>query len=333
MWTHIQRRKSIDDQKFPEHAKEVWELANLSFSQLKGIYKCNNLKTKKIRTKNKNVRHLYDYNALACFEYLHFDTKTILDQKALPSKIYDKFDLNDELPIIEWNIIDAKSRFRFIAYSHNRSSEFGLNFLIFVLQFIRSHTIFPDIKIIIGTDNGSEFFSGSKRKMKEWNKILDILNAEIYAYDPRFDVRKNLIERSHKTDDKEFFVPRGDFINDKKSFLFEAKNYSDYFNSLRPHSGIGMDNKTPLEKLMNSGIYNAKKFISFPTMILEDRMSEIKKSTEIIRLVSFLKNQKRSFSELFSDQNFMANLRANFKYISKSAQNVLRQYLSLFKTT
>ena len=171
MWTFIQRRKHKLGNEPPEHLADMAILKTLTKNQLRGIYKRYGLKVKKIRTKNGNVRPLYDYNALSCFERLHYDTKTIPDQKALPEDIYDKFKLNKELPIIEWNIIDVKSRFRFIAYSHERTSEFGLHFLLLVMQFIRAHTICPDMRIIIGTDNGSEFFSGSVKKQKEWNQM------------------------------------------------------------------------------------------------------------------------------------------------------------------
>jgi len=330
MWMFLQRRKMKLGNDPPRQAEDRLVLAGLTKSRLKGIYKRNGLKAKKKRTSNGNVRPLYDYDALACFERLHYDTKTIPDQKALPEDIYEKFKLNKNLPVIEWNIIDSKSRFRFIAYSHERTSEFGLHFLLLVLQFIRANTLFPGMRIIIGTDNGVEFFSGSEKKQQEWNRMLDILNAEIYAYDPGWDVRKNLIERSHKTDDEEFFVPRGEFINDKKSFLQEASQYSHYFNSLRPHSGKNMQGKTPMEKLLSSGIYNARIFLSFPTMILEDHIAHIRQATEVIRIAAFVGQQKRQPSELISDTRFCSDLNTHFKNLGISAQNVLTYYLMGF---
>lgn len=69
--------------------KEIQELkilSNLTYPQLKGIYKRHKLKIKKKRTTNGQHKPLYDYQALACFERLHLDTKDIPDQKALPPK-------------------------------------------------------------------------------------------------------------------------------------------------------------------------------------------------------------------------------------------------------
>ena len=312
--------------------KEKLILKSITFSQIRGIYKRNQLKVKKTRSVNKQRVSLYDYSKLACFEHLHYDTKTIPDTKALPEKIYKKFKFNPELPVVEWNIIDVKSRFRFIAYSHERSSFFGLEFLIFVLQYIRANTIDHNMKITIGTDNGAEFFSGSERKKGEWNAHLKLLNAEIYSYNPGWDVRKNLIERSHKTDDEEFFVPRGDFIHDKKSFLKEAVNYAHYFNCQRPHSGIGMKNRTPLEVLKNSGITALNAFKEFPTLLLEDDISDVLQATEPIKLLKTLHSIPKSRGLLQSGcQKFIKNLESRNLFPTKNAQNVLTHYLGEYQ--
>ena len=329
--------------------KELRILESLTFSQLKWIYKRNELKCRKIKTSNGQHSPLYDYNALSCFERLHYDTKTIPDQKALPREIYDKFNLNKDLPIIEWNIIDVKSRLRFIAYSNERTSTFWLNFLIFVIQYIRSNNLISEeLRIIIWTDNGSEFYWWSERKEKEWNALLNIMNAEIYSYEPWFDIRKNLIERSHKTDDEEFFIPRWEYINSKKDFLIEACWYSYYYNNTRSHSWVWMNDMTPIEKLKSCWIHNADRLLEFPTMILEENFSEIMKATEIIRLIAYFNEQKELFENkniknknltkenkrfnLLEDQKALSDLKANFKdFENLNAHYVLTQYLFLKK--
>lgn len=99
------------------------------------------------------------------------------------------------------------------------------------------------------TDGGSEFFSGSERKQREWNDILGELDADIDCYNPNWDVRKNLIERSHRSDDEEFLIPFGATMKTRKQFMAQSQEYSDYWNTLRSHSGKGMDGRTPKEKL------------------------------------------------------------------------------------
>ncbi len=52
---------------------------DISPNTIKAILKGNDVKRKKIRTKSKRVRHLYNYNMLEAFEELQIDTKYLLD--------------------------------------------------------------------------------------------------------------------------------------------------------------------------------------------------------------------------------------------------------------
>ncbi len=324
--THIERTIDGADARLAV-VKNAKIHAGLTDAQMKGIYKRRGLRGRKKRSASKRTVRLYDYSSIAAFEHLHYDTKEITDLKALPIELYNKFKNNPDLPVREWNIIDACSRFRFIAWSHSLSSEFGFHFLICVLQFIRG--TFPwmrNQKITIGTDNGTEFCSSSVSKLNEWNRSLSMLNAEMYTYEPHFDVRKNLIERSHKTDDEEFLVPRGPFINDKETFIEEAQKYALYFNSKRPHSGHGMNNMTPIEKLESRGLRSAKRLLKFPTMILEDTIGELRKGTEVVQAIPRLQDliaEKKTI-----DQKWLLDIGSMFKgfYSQPYAQNVLTQY-------
>jgi hypothetical protein len=101
-------------------------------------------------------------DSIGCFGCLYYDTKTVTDLKALPQHIYDKFKYNLNLLVVEWNIIAAFSRFRFIAWSRSKSAEFDLHFLLCVLQFIRGmYPWMKDASNNVGLDNGSEFCAGS----------------------------------------------------------------------------------------------------------------------------------------------------------------------------
>jgi len=313
-WQTIQRKLL---HKPPEELKP---LRSITFSQIRGIYKRNKLRVKKVRTKNRSHRPLYNYPLLACFEYLHADTKEILDQKALPSEVYERLQLNPELPIFEWNIVDAKTRARFIAYSHTRSSEFGFRYLLFVVMFLRcNNLISPEIRIKMGMDNGAEFYSGSKRKEVEWNAHFNLMNAEVYSYNPHFDVKKNLIEQTHLSDDQEFFVPRAFAMHDEKSFLYEASYYNYHWNALRPHSGIGMNGCTPLDKLKSCGVSAADRILLFPTLILENHIGSIRQVTELVRFQKdFLATDHTSEKDILTLNNDYKN--------SIYAQNVLTQY-------
>lgn len=302
--------------------KELEALKSITYAQIRGIYKRNKLRVKKIRTQNKSRRPLYDYSQISCFEYLHIDTKEIVDQKALPPEIYEKFKLNPDLPIYELNVVEAKSRFRFISYTHKCASYLSFHYLLFVVAFLRTHDfISPEIPIKIGMDNGTEFCRGSKKKEAEWNQTFNRLNAEIYTYNPHFDVRKNLIERTHLSDDQEFFVPRSFAMNDELSFLLEASQYNYFWNFVRPHSGIKMNGLTPFEKLKKSGVSFPERLFLFPTFILDKHIDFIRQTTD------FLRFEDAFFDIDLSSQKLFADLKYKFKN-NFFAQNVLTQYLS-----
>ena len=237
-----------------------------TLAKIKGVYKRNGLKTKKIRTANGERRALYNYEQIQTFEYLQYDTKEIADKHSLPNKIYQKFKYQKDLPKYQWTIADAKTKTRFLAWSYELNSFFGLKFLEFVIIWLRSHNI--RVKINIQVDGGTEFCSGSERKLKDWNERLSKYN--VYVYDTQgIKWKQNLIERTHKTDDEEFYCPRGEFIQTKSDFLTEGQYWMIYQNH-RSSEGIGMNGLSPKEKLYQLGIYNAEDICNFPCLILED---------------------------------------------------------------
>jgi len=247
--------------------KQQYDVENIyTLGNIKGIYRREEFKTKKIRTANGERRALYDYDTIAAFEYLQYDVKVIADKHALPTDIYEKFKNSKRLPKYQWTIIDAKTRTRFLAWSHERCSLFGLRFLEYTVCWLRSHGI--DTKINVQMDMGGEFYSGSKRKQKKWNNHFSKYNA--YVYDTEgAKWKQNLVERSHRTDDEEFYCPRGGYINTITEFFLEAQFWIIYFNN-RSHSGIGMNGLSPKQKLKKLGIINGNQICNFPCLILDD---------------------------------------------------------------
>jgi hypothetical protein len=141
----------------------------------------------------------------------------------------------------------------------------------------------------IGFDNGQEFCGRSKRKEEEWNNILTNVHAGIYSYNPGFDIRKNLIERSHLTDDEELYIPRGKYMGSKDTFMKEAGEYLYYWNYQRPHRGIGMNSRTPYEVLQQSRLVGAEKLLAFPVLILEDVLEALRQCTLPVEFEAYAK--------------------------------------------
>jgi len=267
MYTHLKRQGN--------------DMAVYTLAKIKGCYKRNELVVKKIRTCTGERRPLYDYTKIAAFEHLHYDVKHITDQHALPKDIYDLFSNHPELPIYQWTILDAKTRLRFLSYSHTTSSFFGQRFLLTTILWLRAHNVHTHIKVLF--DGGAEFCSASERKLATWQSFFTPYGVTV-DHTRGDKVKQNNIERSHRSDDEEFYCPRGVYIKTKTDFLIEAQHWNIYWNNQRAHSGI--DGMTPSEKLASLGYANATAIGSFPTFILEDIYQELYQLPEVVKSLS-----------------------------------------------
>lgn len=303
----------------PGRKKELW---NLSLWKVKWVYKRNNLRVQKVRTKNWETRSLYDHQSIWAFTDAHFDTKEIADAKSLPIEVYENLKFNEYLPIYEWNFIDVASRSRFIAYSRGKSSTFWLQFLVFCLSHLRYHWITCHIRV--HTDWWPEFFSWSKKKQKDWNDILKELDADIDCYNPNWDIRKNLIERSHRSDDEEFLIPFGATMKTKQQFMKQAQEYSDYWNFKRSHSGKGMNGRTPEEKLLSLWIYNARDMLTFKVLNLDESFYILQEHLEYFLFQRLLRSITKE--EFMKDRKTSLALLTKYPHMKVYAQNVLTYY-------
>ena len=299
--------------------KEQW---NFTLGKVRGIYKRNHLRVQKVRTKNGETRSLYNYEAIWAFEDTHYDTKEIADAKSLPKEIYENLKFNEHLPIYEWNFIDVASRCRFTAYSRGKSSTFWLQFLVYVLSHLRYCGII--ISIRVHTDGWAEFFSGSERKQQEWNDILKELDAYIDCYNPNWDIRKNLIERSHRSDDEEFLIPFGGQMKTMEQFMTQTQEYGDYWNFKRGHSGKGMHGKTPEEKLLSLWIYQARKILTFQVLNLDRSFYLLQEHLEYFQFQRLLRNIPKG--RLTTERKTVIDLVTKYSHLKDYAQNVLTYY-------
>lgn len=251
--------------------RKHFDMGVYTLAKIKGVYKRHALVGKKIRTTNGERRALYNYDEIEAFEYLQYDTKTIADMHALPADLYWKFKRSGMLPRYQWTIIDAKTKIRFLAWSYSLSSFFGLKFLEFVIVWLRSHNVITTIHIQF--DGGGEFCSASERKLATVNAYLQRYDA-VATQTGGAKWKQNIVERSHRIDDEEFYCPRGEYMNSKADFLLEGQQWIIYYNN-RQSDGIGLSGMTPNEKLSELGYYNADDICGFPCLIMEDYYEQL----------------------------------------------------------
>ena len=299
--------------------KEIW---NLTLAKVKWVYKRNWFKVQKVRTSNWETRALYDYEKIWAFDDGHYDTKILADSHSLPKEIYNNLKYNEHLPIYERNIIFVWCRVRFTWYSRWKSSTFGIQFLVYVISHLRYHWIYCFIHM--HTDWWAEFFSNSETKKQEWNDVLKELDCDIGAYNPNWDIRKNLIERSHRSDDEEFLIPFWFDMKTLDSFMEKAQWYNDYRNKSRVHSWKWMNNMTPRQKLLSLWFHNADRILDFKVLYLDSHFYQLQRHLEYFyfqRLLNATPLQKLKINRKTS-----IDLITKYSHLQNYAQNVLTYY-------
>ena len=239
---------------------------------VKAILKRNGIKKRTRKAASGSRRALYDYEALMPFEFLQLDTKHLLDKSALPLDVYEHMK-EKGLPQYEWNLIDACTRARFTAYSHELSATFGFMFILFSMLWLRAHNVRNSIRIRM--DNGSEFCSGSQRKLNEWNKSFSHLDVSLHPIPPGAKYLNALVENSHRADDECFLIIHAERCPDTKAFMNKAQRWQDTWNYYRASYGIAMNGMTPNEKQLSKMTLINSKILKFPVLLMEDMLRSV----------------------------------------------------------
>jgi len=205
----------------------------------------------------------YDFESLYPLQHFQVDLKEVYDSTTLSEQTL-RWAKRLNIPPYQWTAIDVKTRLRFISYSYEKTFTNGLLFMMTLIYFLRSFGV--EHKITLQTDNGEEFGGKSVNKLEYLNKnIFAPLNAELLHIPKGKKEYQAFVERSHQTDDNEFYIPQIERCADLKEFYFRALRWEFMYNTKRHHSTLGM---TPFRKLtMERKI--SKLVALFPVMQLE----------------------------------------------------------------
>lgn len=196
------------------------------------------------KPRKKGPRQFVDWYSAKPFEIVQIDLKYIVDQKALNLAQITHIHAAD-LPLYQWGALDVNSRFKLIAYSKEKTWTNGLTWFLWVTSWLRSHGV--EGEIIYTVDHGEEFGGRSWLKVIELKKLLGGFGCRFIQNHIKQPQENAHLERSHRTDDDEFYIPRIQTIKNKQHFYEEALNYLYYYNNVRKHSGIGR--QTPFQYL------------------------------------------------------------------------------------
>jgi len=192
----------------------------------------------------KEKREFIDWYSAKPFEIVQVDLKYIRDHKALTREQIIHLDLYN-IPNYQWSALDVNSRFKLIAYSREKSWTNGLCWYLWVISWLRSHGV--KSSIVFTVDNGEEFGGKSWLKVRELRKLISGFGCRLIQNHKGHCEENAHLERSHRTDDDEFYIPRAMKIKSDADLLDEALGYIYYYNNLREHSSLEF--KTPFSYL------------------------------------------------------------------------------------
>lgn len=190
------------------------------------------------------ARPFVDWYSAKPFEIVQIDLKHIRDQKALTKAQMIHLDRYN-IPNYQWGALDVNSRFKLIGYSREKTWTNGLLWYLWVISYLRSHGV--EAKIIFTVDHGEEFGGKSWMKIRELRRLIAGFGCSLVQNHKGHCEENAHLERSHRTDDDEFYIPRVFKVKSEKDLLYESHGYIYYYNNLREHSSL--DYKTPFEYL------------------------------------------------------------------------------------
>lgn len=189
-------------------------------------------------------RPFVDWYSAKPFEVVQVDLKYIRDHKALSQEQLLHLD-HYNIPNYQWSALDVRSRFKLLAYSRERSWTNGLCFYLWVVSWLRSHGVATTITFTV--DHGEEFGGQSWLKVQELRKLIAGFGCKLVQNHKGHPEENAHLERSHRTDDEEFYIPRALTLTSEQKLLEEATGYLYYYNTLREHSAL--DYHTPYQTL------------------------------------------------------------------------------------
>ncbi len=234
-------------------------------STVRNILKRLNLPSKKYRTFGGKKRKWYDLEKIAPFEQLQIDVKEILDKKSLPKDVYLHFK-RTKLPLYQWTCIDVKTRIRFLCLSYSKTWTCGKAFIATIVWWLRTFGVLG--KIHLQHDGGIEFSATQEKSFKRSQEnFFDLLGVRRSLIRKGHPEDNAFVERSHRTDDEEFYSIKGLKMKNEKEMIQLLSEWIARYNTERKHQGL--NDLTPLEYLKSIKPEIHPAIALFPPLILD----------------------------------------------------------------
>jgi transposase len=217
------------------------------------------------RRRKREKREFIDWYSAKPFEVVQMDIKYIRDRKALSKEQIIHLD-KCGIPNYQWGALDVNSRFKLIAYSREKTWTNGLCFYLWVIAWLRSNGV--TAKIAFTVDNGEEFGGKSWMKIRDLRKLISGFGCRLVQNHKGHPEENAHLERSHRTDDDEFYRLRALQFLSEKHLLEEALHFIYYYNNVREHSSL--DYSTPFAHLKQQQPEVKNDILHFQPFIIDD---------------------------------------------------------------
>lgn len=241
----VKNKTHLGPKRLSRHLSKYYSLV-VAYGTIRHILRRNKDKlTYKVKGRRKGVkREFVDWYSAKPFEIVQIDLKYIRDQKALTKQQIIHLDTFD-VPKYQWGAIDVNSRFKLIGYSREKTWTNGLTWYLWVISWLRSHGVTSEI--VFTVDHGEEFGGKSWLKIVELRKLISGFGCRLIQNHKGHPEENSHLERSHRTDDDEFYIPRAQTFKGESDLCDQALGYIYYYNNLREHSSL--NNLTPYQHL------------------------------------------------------------------------------------
>ncbi len=243
----------------------------ISYGTVRNILRRHNKYKPRIKiTIRRTGRRYYNPLDFKPFEFFQIDIKEVIDGDTLPEEVYTHFlELaRRNVPLYQFTAIDVRTRVRFIAYGQQKSFSNGWAFILLVVLWVRAFGIKGHI--VLQTDWGDEWGGDDGKKLAWMNGLLAPLDAEITRIHKSRKEENAHVERSHKTDDEELYIPYGLEIKDTDSLFLTAYSWIRYYNTQREHAGDNLDHRIPIEYAKEIMPELNKNIALFPPVVLDN---------------------------------------------------------------
>jgi len=263
------------------------------------ILRQEKLTRRKKRVRREYSRVKYQWDRILPFEQVEMDTKEIADKRTLPKEVYNYILSADFIPKYQWTIIDPVTRIRFLSWSYARDWSCAQVFAKMVVWWLRLFGF--NKKITNWSDGGTEFNASQLGAFERTcHNFWEPLGVERKIIRKGHPEDNPYVERSHQTDDYEFYIPYLLKIKSESQFIKAGTWWQKVYNTIRPH--MELQDLTPYQKLKSLGYNTPQEFCLFPTLIL-DRLTNLPEVLNRSKSV-----QEHLDYDLIRSQEFFLNL-------------------------